>query len=85
MNTPKPQRGTWVLTAPDGTIFWAASPILCCREEQKTRVPQEVAAKRLLVSLSKCYLCGEFDFKHTLGEGTPAEIKVCSTCKNILT
>lgn len=85
MATPQPQEGTWILTAPDGTIFESSSPMLCCREEQKTRVPERVAMARLLHSLSTCSLCGTGEPEFTLAKGTPAEISdICLTCKNNL-
>jgi hypothetical protein len=84
METPKPQVGIWTLTAPDGSEFKAESPMYCCRKEQETRAPKEVALERLFASMNKCWLCEEDDYKYTLGKGTPAEIKVCLTCKNTL-
>lgn len=86
MDTPKPQNGTWILTAPDGTQFKAESPLKCCRKEQETRVPAQVALDRLFAAMNmkKCFLCEEDDSKFTLGKGTPAEIEVCLTCKNTL-
>ena len=53
METPKPQSGTWTLVAPDGRKFQADSPLHCCRAEQAERVPETVAAKRVLSILNE--------------------------------
>lgn len=46
--TPKPQTGTWMLTAPDGRTWKAASPLHCCSAEMRERVPANVAIARIL-------------------------------------
>lgn len=46
--TPKPQTGTWMLTAPDGRTWEAASPLHCCSAEMRERVPANVALARIL-------------------------------------
>lgn len=48
METPKPQQGTWTLTAPDGRTWQADSPLRACSLEQRERVPAEVALARVL-------------------------------------
>jgi hypothetical protein len=48
METPKPQAGTWTLTAPDGRTWQAESPLHCCGAEQRERVPADVAMARIL-------------------------------------
>ena len=48
METPKPQAGTWTLTAPDGRTWEASSPLHCCGAEQRERVPTDVALARIL-------------------------------------
>lgn len=48
MKTPKPQKGIWKLTAPDGRNWQAESPIQCVLAEQKERVPAKIAMKRVL-------------------------------------
>lgn len=48
METPKPQAGTWTLTAPDGRTWEASSPLHCCGAEQRERVPAGVALARIL-------------------------------------
>ena len=48
METPKPQTGTWTLTAPDGRTWEASSPLHCCGAEQRERVPADVALARIL-------------------------------------
>ena len=48
METPKPQAGTWTLTAPDGRTWEASSPLHCCGAEQRERVPADVALARIL-------------------------------------
>jgi hypothetical protein len=45
--TPKPQEGTWTLTAPDGRTWQAESPIRCAQAEQRERVPAHVALGRI--------------------------------------
>ncbi len=47
METPKPQQGTWTLTAPDGRTWQASSPLQCCGLESRERVPAEVALQRI--------------------------------------
>jgi len=84
MKTDKVQEGTWTLMSPHGKTYRAASPIMCCREEQAARVPKEVAAERLITSLSLCGLCNESKYEYILGKGTPAELQVCLTCKNTI-
>lgn len=49
--TPKPQEGTWTLTAPDGRTWSAPTPLLCCRAEQRERVPGDVGVARVLRAL----------------------------------
>ena len=48
METPKPMQGTWTLTAPDGQMWQAESPIRCVSQEQRERVPADVAMARVL-------------------------------------
>jgi len=48
METPKPMEGTWTLTAPDGRIWQADSPLRACSLEQRERVPPEVGLARVL-------------------------------------
>ena len=48
MKTQKPMTGTWTLTAPDGRIWQAETPLRCCGLEQRARVPAEVAIARIL-------------------------------------
>lgn len=48
METPKPQAGTWTLTAPDGRTWEASSPLHCCGAEQRERVPADAALTRIL-------------------------------------
>lgn len=52
VDTPKPQPGLWTLTAPDGRTWTAGSPIQCVRAEQRERVPDDIAFKRVM-SISK--------------------------------
>jgi len=47
VKTPKPQKGTWKLIAPDGREFKADTPIHCLLAEQKERVPAKIAMKRI--------------------------------------
>jgi Lon protease-like protein len=47
VQTPKPQEGTWTLTAPDGRVWQADSPMHCARLEQRERVPAEIAIARI--------------------------------------
>lgn len=53
MNTPKPQEGTWTLTAPDGQMWQADSPIRCVSLEQRERVPADVAMARVIAAASE--------------------------------
>lgn len=73
METPKPQEGTWTLTAPDGRTWQADSPLRCVSVEQRERVPADVALARVLevanepdfaerhVQLGKFYNVGNTD------------------------
>jgi len=45
--TPKPQSGTWKLTAPDGRTWEGDSPLKACGAEQRERVPAQVALQRI--------------------------------------
>jgi len=47
MKTEKLMEGTWTLVAPNGNRYHADSPLKCCRSEQSTRVPDEIALQRL--------------------------------------
>lgn len=47
-NTPHHHSGVWTLTAPDGRQWHGDSPIKACREEQRSRIPDEVAVKRVM-------------------------------------
>lgn len=47
MPTPKPQQGTWTLTAPDGRTWQAETPLRCCAMENRERVPAHVALGRI--------------------------------------
>ena len=80
----KPQDGIWTLTAPDGTEYKEDSPLKCCRAEQQTRVPNDVAAARMRAFINLCDLCEEADAEFILAKNTPAEIAVCLTCKNTI-
>lgn len=51
METPKPQAGTWTLTAPDGRTWEASSPLHCASREQAERVPAKVAIDRIFAAL----------------------------------
>jgi hypothetical protein len=51
--TPKAQEGTWTLTAPDGRIFTAQSPIQCCAAESNQRIPPAVALARIARGLDE--------------------------------
>jgi hypothetical protein len=48
MNTPKPQEGTWILTAPNGREWAEHSPLACVAAEQRERVPATVRLQRIL-------------------------------------
>lgn len=51
METPKPQAGTWTLTAPDGRTWEASSPLHCASREQAERIPAKVALDRIFAAL----------------------------------
>lgn len=51
METPKPQAGTWTLTAPDGRTWEASSPLHCASREQAERIPAKVAIDRIFAAL----------------------------------
>lgn len=46
--TPRPQEGTWTLTAPDGRTWTAESPLAVCGLEQRERIPPSVAIARIM-------------------------------------
>lgn len=46
-DAPRWQVGTWTLTAPDGRTWQADSPLKACSDEQRDRIPAEVALKRI--------------------------------------
>ena len=79
-----PQIGTWELIAPDGTSFKAFSPIMCVKKERVLRVPPELAIERMTAFLNSCDLCEDSEAKYILAKETPAEIRVCLTCKNTI-
>lgn len=78
------ENSIWALISPNGDIFEAESPIKCCKKERESRVPAELALKRIISFLKSCDLCGESEYEYILGEGTTAELHVCSTCKNTI-
>lgn len=49
--TPKPQAGTWTLTAPDGRTWTAEGPLQCVTAEVNDRIPPDVALARIRMSL----------------------------------
>lgn len=49
--TPQPAKGRWLLMGPDGSIYEAASPMLCIQLESKHRIPALVALARVERSL----------------------------------
>jgi hypothetical protein len=51
--TPKPQAGTWTLTAPDGRQWKADSPLKCAGLEQRERVPAAVALERIAAAVQE--------------------------------
>jgi len=51
-DTPKPQRGIWKLTAPDGRVWRGWSPLNVVAKEQRERVPKQVAIERVLTALT---------------------------------
>lgn len=50
---PRPQAGTWTLTAPDGRQWQADRPLLCCAQEQRERIPPEVALARIAAAAAE--------------------------------
>jgi hypothetical protein len=53
METPKPMKGTWTLTAPDGRQWQAENPLRTVSLEQRERVPADVALGRVLAMVSE--------------------------------
>jgi hypothetical protein len=51
--TPPPQAGEWTLTAPDGRTWKADSPLKCCSQEQRERVPASVALARIVEEMER--------------------------------
>lgn len=51
--TPKPQQGTWTLTAPDGRTWQAESPLRVVAMESRERVPATVALQRIFDAASE--------------------------------
>jgi len=49
--TPKAQEGIWTLIAPDGRKWEDSSPIKVITKEQRERVPEHIAIKRILKAL----------------------------------
>jgi len=72
------------LISPTGIEFKAESPIKCLREERNSRVSPAETLANVEKFLSQCELCEDAKITHILGKGTPAEIRVCITCKNTL-
>lgn len=60
MDTPKPQTGTWTLTAPDGRYWQGMTPLAACSAEQRERVPPAVALERIMAAASE----PDFDERH---------------------
>jgi len=79
-----PEIGTWTLISPTGIEFKTESPMMCIRNERDARVSPEKILANVAKFLSQCELCEDDKIKHILGKGTPAEIRVCTTCKNTL-
>jgi hypothetical protein len=52
-DTPKPMPGTWTLTAPDGRTWQADSPLRCVANEQRERIPPEIALQRIFDAASE--------------------------------
>lgn len=49
--TPKPMAGVWTLTAPDGNVYSAESPIRCISAESSARIPPHIALGRIARSI----------------------------------
>lgn len=80
----KPEVGTWILISPTGIEFKAESPINCIKNERNARVPPEEIIVNIDKFLSRCDLCEDAKICAILGKGTPAEIRVCATCKDAI-
>ena len=80
----KPEIGTWELKSPSGMQFKAGSPIKCLRDERDSRLFDDEQIANMNKFLSQCELCEDDKATYALGKGTPAEIHVCTTCKNTL-
>lgn len=99
METPKPIRGVWKLTAPDGRTWQAESPLRCCSAEQRERVPADVAIERILEAarppkknagfLARLFCAHNFAFSHNLyGDqiiewGYKRSVWKCSKCEKL--
>ncbi len=80
----KSEIGTWTLISPTGIQFKAKSPIKCIREERNSRVSPEEALANMNKFWNQCELCEDGKITYILGKRTPAEIRVCTTCKNTI-
>lgn len=78
------EKDIWTLISPSGVKFTADSPLKCCREEQRTRIPAEVAIERVIAAINLCDLCQEDVSKFIIAKNTPADLSVCSTCMNTI-
>ena len=52
--TPKAQKGTWTLIAPDGRKWTAEGPLAVAAIEMHERVPAEVGALRIIHGIGLC-------------------------------
>lgn len=81
----KPITGTWVLIAPGGREYKAASPLKCCRKEQLERIPVKKQLENLHHALFEvCELCGDdiHGEKYSIGDKEcPAYLyPLCGAC-----
>ncbi len=52
-NTPKAQKGTWTLIAPDGRKWQDESPLKVAAKEMRERVPVCVGVQRLIKAITE--------------------------------
>lgn len=70
--TPKAQEGIWTLIAPDGRKWQAENPIKVVTKEQRERVPEHIAIKRILKAL--------FDEDGQPQDSADCDSDVCREC-----
>lgn len=89
METPKAQEGIWTLIAPDGREWTGDSPLRVAAIEMRERVPDEVAAIRIMHGIGLCakQIHQGINYQHASYDDGPFRVdavQYCGRCHVVL-